>query len=490
MARLLLVFFIGLLLAGCDTDHARHEKAWHKFSKVADNAREAGDYEHFAKEIQELAAKGYPLALYNSVQLSHFGYLPKNSKLLEANLFRLNELGYVDAKERLAYLYGAGSGVHPPNADKAIHWHEQYLTVGFGEGGLASLYLDGVLIPPDLDKAESVLAKQIDRASFTSLELYGNLLLERGGDRLSEAYMTFKVLEQLSIDHVEGGETLQFYEVSETEKLEISEKASDWHRKVINSGNEGSRLWISRFSGSRYGFPPLGSVTKLERHLREQAALGAPEYQFLLARYLFSEYAGFDEPRMVEALHFAEKAAAKDYLPAVSLVAEIHLSKPNLSKAESGQYMAQMVSALEKGYIDRADYLLYYAYRQFNKYGDRQALIIAQALSILEVELRKDYYAAVLAALDNQLTATEIANALNLAASHEFSPVPNYSNRPDTWPSIAHICIGLAGIIVVGSYSILAGWYTGSRLADRSKNVFAAMALWGDSYLFLVFYWF
>ena len=92
-----------------------------------------------------------------------------------------------------------------------------------------------------------------------------------------------------------------------------------------------------------------------------------------------------------------------------------------------------------------------------------------------------------LAALDNQLTATEIANALNLAASYEFSPVPDYSNRPDTWPSIAHICIGLAGIIVCGFVFYL-GWLVyRARLADRSKNVFAAMALWGDSYLILVF---
>ena len=197
-----------------------------------------------------------------SIFMYRSGHFPKNSKLIEANLLRLNELGYVDAKEQLAYLYGAGSGVQPPDADKAIHWHEQYLTVGYGAGGLASLYLDGVLIPPDLDKAESVLAKQIIKASFTSLELYGNLLLERGGDRLSEAYMTFKVLEQLSLDHVEGGETLQFDEVSETEKLEISEKASDWHRKIINSGYEGSRLWISQTSGSRQGFPKLGSVTQ------------------------------------------------------------------------------------------------------------------------------------------------------------------------------------------------------------------------------------
>ena len=378
MARLLLVFFIGLLLAGCDTDQVKFEGAWHKFSKVAGNTRETGDYENFAKEIQQLAAKGYAPALLDSIMGQRYGYFPKNSKLIKANLLRLNELGYVDAKGQLAYLYGAGSGVQPPNPDKAIHWHEQYLTVGYGAGGLASLYLDGVLIPPDLDKAESLLVKQIKRANFTSLELYGNLLLERGGDRLSEAYMTFKVLEQLSLDHVDGGETLQFWEVSETEKLEISEKASDWHRKIINSGYEGSRLWISQTSGSRQGFPKLGSVTKLEHHLREQAALGAPEYQFLLARYLFSEYAGFDEPRMVEAMHFAEKAAAKDYLPAVSLVAEIHLSKPNLSKAESGQYMAEMISALMQGYVDRADYLLLYAHRQFQKYGDRQGLIIGE----------------------------------------------------------------------------------------------------------------
>ena len=487
MARLLLVFFIGLFLAGCDSDLVKFEGAWHKFNKIDDSTREPSDYENFAKEIQQLAAKGYPQALHNSINMYRYGFLPKNSKLIEANMVRLNELGYVDAKEMLASLYGAGSGVQPPDANKAIHWHEQYLTVGYGAGGLASLYLDGVLIPPDLDKAESLLVKQIKRANFTSLELYGNLLLERGGDRLSEAYMTFKVLEQLSLDHVDGGETLQFWEVSETEKLEISEKASDWHRKIINSGYEGSRLWISQTSGSRQGFPKLGSVTQLERHLREQAALGTPEFQFLLARYLFSDYAGFDEPRMVEALHFAEKAAAKDYLPAVSLVAEIHLSKPNLSKAESGQYMAEMISALMQGYVDRADYLLLYAHRQFQKYGDRQGLIIGRALSILEAKLRKDHYSAVLAALDNQLTATEIANALNLAASYEFSPEPNYSNRPDTWPSIARICIGIAGIIVCGFVFYL-GWLVYRvRLADRSKNVFAAIVLWGDSYVFLVF---
>ena len=41
MARLLLVFFIGLLLAGCDTDQVKFEGAWHKFGKVADNTRES-----------------------------------------------------------------------------------------------------------------------------------------------------------------------------------------------------------------------------------------------------------------------------------------------------------------------------------------------------------------------------------------------------------------------------------------------------------------
>jgi TPR repeat protein len=487
MTRLLFLLFFGFLLAGCDSDFVKFEGAWHKFNKIDDSTREAGDYENFAKEIQQLAAKGYAPGLSASIFLYRIGHFPKNSKLIEANIVRLNELGYLDAKEELAYLYGAGSGVQPPDANKAIHWHEQYLIVGWGLGGLASLYLDGVLIPPDLDKAESVLAKQIDRASFTSLELYGNLLLERGGDSLSEAYMTFKVLEQLSLDRLDGGETLPLWKVSETEKLEISEKASDWHRKIINSGYEGSRLWISHISGSRQGFPKLGSVTQLEHQLREQAAFGAPEYQFLLARYLFSEYAGFDEPRMVEALHFAEKAAAKDYLPAVSLVAEIHLSKPNLSKAESGQYMAEMVSALEKGYVDRAEYLRRHANVQFTKYGDRQGLIIGRALSILEAKLRKDHYSAVLAVLDNQLTATEIDNALNLADSYEFSPAPDYSNRPDTWPSIARVCFGIAGIIVCGFVFYL-GWLVyRARLADRSKNVFAAMALCSDSYIILVF---
>ena len=486
MARLLHVFLIGLLLAGCDTDHARHEEAWHKIRNVADNTREAGDYEHATKEIQELAAKGYPIALLNSVWMTGTGYLPKNSNLLEANLHRLNELGYVDAKERLAYFYGAGSGEQPPNADKAIHWHQEYLTTGYGEGGLPALYLDGVLIPTDLDKAETLLAKQLDRASLPLLEMYGNLLLERGGDRLSEAYVMFKVLEQLSIDYLDGGETLQFYEVSEAEKLEISVKASDWQSKIINPENKGSRLWNNRFSVPRHGFPQLGSVTKLERHLREQAALGASEFQFLLARYLFSEYAGFNEPRMVEALHFAERAAAQNHLPAVSLVAEIHLSKPNLSKVESSQYVAEMVSALERGYFDRADYLVLYAYRQFEKHGDRQALILAQALSILEVELRKDYYADVLAALDNQLTATEIADALNEAASYEFSPLPEYSNRPDAWPSSTYLFFGVTGIAVSVFVFYLGGLVYRARRAESSKNVYAGLVLCCDSYLILV----
>jgi hypothetical protein len=490
MTRLLFLLFFGFLLAGCETEHTRWAEAWHRFDKVENDARETGDYDRFIEEVQQLAAEGYGPALRRNAFFFWDGHVPKNSKLAEGNMLKLDELGYVDAKEHLAYLYGHGSGVEPPDADKAIYWHEKYLTTGYDEGGHAELYLDGVLIPRDLDKAENLLVGELDKAGYHILELYGNLLLERGGDRLSEAYMTFKVLEQLSLDRVDGGETFLYYlirEVSEAEKLEISEKASNWHRKIINSGYEGSRLWISENSGSRQGFPKLGSATKLENQLREQAALGAPEYQFLLARYLFSDYAGFDEPRMVEALHFAEKAAAKDYLPAVSLVAEIHLSKPNLSKAESGQYMAEMVSALENGYVDRAEYLRTHAISQFQKYGDRQALIIARALSILEAKLRKDHYSAVLAALDNQLTATEIANALNLAASYEFSPAPNYSNRPDTWPSIAHICIGLAGIIVCGFVFYL-GWLVyRARLADRSKNVFAAMALCSDSYITLVF---
>ena len=67
MARLLLVFFIGLLLAGCDTDQVKFEGAWHKFNKVRDNTREPGDYENLAKEIQQLAAKGYAPALYQSI---------------------------------------------------------------------------------------------------------------------------------------------------------------------------------------------------------------------------------------------------------------------------------------------------------------------------------------------------------------------------------------------------------------------------------------
>ena len=129
-----------------------------------------------------------------------------------------------------------------------------------------------------------------------------------------------------------------------------------------------------------------------------------------------------------------------------------------------------------------------HAHRQFQKYGDRQGLIIGRALSILEAKLRKDHYSAVLAALDNQLTATEIANALNLAASYEFSPEPDYSNRPDTWPSIARICIGIAGIIVCGFVFYL-GWLVyRARLADRSKNVFAAIVLWGDSYVLYLYF--
>ena len=37
MARLLLVFFIGLLLAGCDSDLVKFNEGGHKFGKVADN---------------------------------------------------------------------------------------------------------------------------------------------------------------------------------------------------------------------------------------------------------------------------------------------------------------------------------------------------------------------------------------------------------------------------------------------------------------------
>ncbi len=77
MARLLLVFFIGLLLAGCDTDLVKFQGAFHKFNKVADNAREAGDYEHSAKEIQQLAAKGYAPALTNSIMCQRFGFFLK-----------------------------------------------------------------------------------------------------------------------------------------------------------------------------------------------------------------------------------------------------------------------------------------------------------------------------------------------------------------------------------------------------------------------------
>ena len=73
MARLLLVFLIGLLLAGCDTDQVKFEGAWHKFNKVRDNTREPGDYENFAKEIQQLAAKGYPRVLHNSIYMYRYG---------------------------------------------------------------------------------------------------------------------------------------------------------------------------------------------------------------------------------------------------------------------------------------------------------------------------------------------------------------------------------------------------------------------------------
>ena len=110
MARLLLVFLIGLLLAGCDTDVVKFNESFHKFNKVADNARKAGDYEYSMELLQQLAAKGYAPGLSVSIFMYRSGHFPKNSKLIEANMVRLNELGYVDAKEQLAYLYGAGSG--------------------------------------------------------------------------------------------------------------------------------------------------------------------------------------------------------------------------------------------------------------------------------------------------------------------------------------------------------------------------------------------
>ena len=107
---------------------------------------------------------------------------------------------------------------------------------------------------------------------------------------------------------------------------------------------------LAGLAGRGRVFLRLGSVTQLERHLREQAALGTRQnFSFYWRGTCSRNMPVLMSREMVEALHFAEKAAAKDYLPAVSLVAEIHLSKPNLSKAESGQYMAEMISALEAG---------------------------------------------------------------------------------------------------------------------------------------------
>ena len=73
MTRLLFLLFFGFLLAGCDSDFVKFEEAWHKFYKVDDSTREAGDYENFAKEIQQLAAKGYAPALLDSIMGQRFG---------------------------------------------------------------------------------------------------------------------------------------------------------------------------------------------------------------------------------------------------------------------------------------------------------------------------------------------------------------------------------------------------------------------------------
>ncbi|MBT7562154.1 MAG: sel1 repeat family protein [Proteobacteria bacterium] len=489
MTRLLFLLFFCFLLAGCETEHTRWAETSHRIYYLEKNTEKIGlrEIEEITEELQQLAAKGYAPALLMTTQLFVQGYVPKSSKLVEANMLKLDELGYVDAKEQLAFLYAEGSGVEPPDVTKASHWFEQYLTTGYGVHNLAELYIDGILIPRDLDRAENLLLRELDLPHFYVLEKYGNLLLERSGERLLEAYVTFKVLERLSIDRLdEAKASNQEGILTETERLEIIVKSNNWHRSIINSGYEGPRLWQKAVSKLGYGFPELGSVTKLESYLREQAGLGAPKSQFLLARYLFSEYAAVDEPRMVEALHFAEKAAAKDYLPAVSLVAEIHLSKPNLSKAESSQYLAEMVSALEKGHTLRAESIQDYAWSHSNIHRDRQVFLLAEALSVLKLKLRKDHYSAVLAELDKKLTSAEITSAMAVATSYEFRPIPSYSNRPDTWPSIAHICIGFAGIIVCGFVFYLGWLIFRVRLADRSKNVFAALTLWCDSSLVLV----
>ena len=98
MARLLLVFFIGLLLAGCDTDQVKFKERGTSLVKSPTIQEKLEIMKIYAKEIQQLAAKGYAPALLDSIMGQRFGYLPKNSKLIEANLLRLNELGYVDAK--------------------------------------------------------------------------------------------------------------------------------------------------------------------------------------------------------------------------------------------------------------------------------------------------------------------------------------------------------------------------------------------------------
>ena len=296
MTRLLFLLFFGFLLAGCETEHTRWAEAWHRIDYLEKNTGKAGVREHEEKteELQQLAAKGYAPALLMTTQLVVQGYVPKSSKLVEANMLKLDELGYVDAKEQLAFLYVEGSGVEPPDVKKASHWFEQYLTTGYGVDNLAELYIDGILIPRDLDRAESLLVRELDLPSFYLLEKYGNLLLERSGERLLEAYVTFKVLERLSIDRLDEAEASnQEGMLTETERLEIIVKSNNWHRSIIDSGYEGPRLWKKAVSRLGYGFPELGSVTKLELHLREQADLGAPKSQFLLARYLFSKFAAF-----------------------------------------------------------------------------------------------------------------------------------------------------------------------------------------------------
>ena len=156
MTRLLFLLFFSFLLAGCETEHTRWAETEHRFFKV-ENGTKTYDYERYIEEVQQLAAEGYGPALRVNNFFFMDGHVPKNSQLAEGNLLKLDELGYVDAKENLAYLHGHGTGVQPPNADKAIYWHEKYLTAGYDKGGHAELYLDGVLIPRDLDKAESLL---------------------------------------------------------------------------------------------------------------------------------------------------------------------------------------------------------------------------------------------------------------------------------------------------------------------------------------------